>query len=39
MSILPFMADFDKNSRPTELNSAGRLFLYLWKKDYFTMMR
>lgn len=29
MGILPFIADFDKNSRPAELNSAGRLFLYL----------
>ena len=27
MDILPFMADFNKNSRPTELNSVGRLFL------------
>lgn len=39
MGILPFMADFDKNSRPAELCSAGRLFLYLGKNDYFTMMR
>ena len=29
MGILLFMADFNKNSHPAELNSVGRLFLFV----------
>ena len=29
MGILPFMAEFNKNSRTAELNSVRRLFLFV----------